>query len=132
MRLRTFSSWWTLVTSGQTASTTTPPRARAASTTSGAEPWALSMSGRAGGHLGHVVDEDDPLLAEAVDDVPVVHDLVVAVDRRLEDPDHPGQGLDRLLDAGAEPPWLGQHHSVDSGHKVQVTGSNLVPCQLPR
>ena len=125
LRLRTLSSWCTLVTSGQTASTTAPPRARAASTTSGAEPWALSISGAPGGHVGHVVDEDDALGTEALDHVPVVDDLVVAVHRRLEDPHHPGQGLDRLLDAGAEPPWLGQHDSVDSGHKVQVIGSNL-------
>ena len=86
---------------------------------------------RTGGHLGHVVDEDDPLVAEAVHDMAVVHDLVVAVDGRLEDPHHPGQGLDRLLDAGAEPPWLGQHHSIDSGHKVQVIGSNLVAMSAP-
>ena len=46
---RTLSSWWTLVTSGQTASTTTRPRSRAASTTSGAEPWAESMSGAPAG-----------------------------------------------------------------------------------
>ena len=119
------------MTSGQTASTTTPPRARAASTTSGAEPWALSIRGAPVGHLGHVVDEDDALVAEAVDHVPVVDDLVVAVDRRLEDPHHPGQGLDGLLDAGAEPPGLGQHHSLDSGHKVQVIGSNLVAMSAP-
>ena len=41
----TFISWWTLVTSGHTASTTTPPLARACATTSGAEPWALSING---------------------------------------------------------------------------------------
>ena len=87
--------------------------------------------GRPGGHVGHVVDEDDALLAEPLDHMPVVHDLVVAVDRRLEDPDHPGQGLDRLFDAGTEPPWLGQHHSIHSGHKVQVTGSNLEPMSAP-
>ena len=87
--------------------------------------------GRTGGDVGHVVDEHDPLVAEALDDMAVVHDLVVAVHRRLEDPDHPGQGLDRLLDAGAEAPWLGQHHSVDSGHKVQVIGTNLEAMSAP-
>ena len=46
---RTLTSWWTLVTSGHTASTTNPPLARAASTTSGADPWALSISGAPGG-----------------------------------------------------------------------------------
>ena len=83
------------------------------------------------GDLGHVVDEDDPLLAEAVDHVPVVDDLVVAVDRRLEDPHHPGQGLDGLLDAGAEAPGLGQHHASHCGHKVQVIGTTLVPMSAP-
>ena len=43
---RTLTSWCTLVTSGQTASTTNPPRERAAATTSGAEPWAESITGR--------------------------------------------------------------------------------------
>ena len=59
---------------------------------------------RAGGDIVHVVDEDHPLGPELVDDVTVVDDLVVAVDRRLEDPDHPRQGLDRLLHTGAESP----------------------------
>ena len=81
--------------------------------------------GAPGGHVGHVIDEDHALVTEALDHMPVVDDLVVAVHRRLEDPHHPGQGFDRLLDAGAEPPRLGQHHSVDSGHKVQVIGTNL-------
>ena len=85
----------------------------------------------AGRHVGHVIDEDDTLVTEALDDMPVVDDLVVAVDRRLEDPDHPGQGLDRLLDAGAEPSRLGQHDSVDSGHKVQVIGTNLLAMSAP-
>ena len=45
---------------------------------------------------------------ELVDDVPVVDDLVVAVDGRFEDPHHPGQGLDGLLHPRAEAPGLGQ------------------------
>ena len=65
---------------------------------------------RAGGHVVHVVDEHHAELAEAVDHEPVVDDLVVAVHRRLEDPHHPRQGLDRHLDAGTEPPWLGEQH----------------------
>ena len=56
---------------------------------------------------------------------------MVAVHGRLEDPHHPGQGLDRLLDAGAEAPGLGEQDSVDSGHKVQVIGSNLVAMSAP-
>ena len=121
-----------MVTSGHTASTTTPPRRRAAPTTSGAEPWALSISGDPGRDLRHVVDEDDAPLAEAVHHMPVVDDLVVAVHGRLEDPHHPGQGLDGLLDTGAEAPGLGQQDALDTGHKVQVIGTNLVLCQLPR
>ena len=62
----------------------------------------------AGGHLVDVVDEDDAPGPELLDDMTVVDDLVVAVDRRLEDPDHPRQGLDRLLDSGAEAPGRGQ------------------------
>ena len=74
----------------------------------------------AGRHLVDVVDEDHALGAELVDHVPVVDDLVVAVDRRLEDPDHPGQGLDGLLHPGAEP--LGSASSTrstftDSGYR---------------
>ena len=80
---------------------------------------------RTGGNIGHVIDEDDALVTEALDHMPVVDDLVIAVDGRLKDPHHPGQGFDRLLDAGAEPPGLGQHDSVHSGHKVQVIGTNL-------
>jgi hypothetical protein len=68
--------------------------------------------GRAGRHLVHVVDEDDAPGPELVDHVPVVDDLVVAVDGRLEDPHHPGQGLDGLLHPGTEPPRFGQQHSV--------------------
>ena len=78
---------------------------------------------RARRHVGHVVDEDRPPAAEAVDHVPVVHDLVVAVDGGFEDPHHPGQGLDRLLHAGAEPPGLGQQDPFDVGHLLNATGT---------
>ncbi len=44
-----FTSWWTFVTSGHTASTITADRSVAAATTSGAEPWAESMIGRPSG-----------------------------------------------------------------------------------
>jgi len=46
---RTLTSWWTLVTRGHTESTTKPPPALAAATTSGAEPWADSINGRPAG-----------------------------------------------------------------------------------
>ena len=80
----------------------------------------------AGRDLVDVVDEDHALGPELVDHVPVVDDLVVAVHRRLEDPDHPGQGLDGLLHAGAEAPRRGQQHPVD-GHGPRLPGSRGRP-----
>ena len=64
---------------------------------------------RAGRNVADVVDEDDALVdVNSLDDQAVVDDLVVAVDGRLEDPHHPGEGLDRHLDTGAEAPRLGE------------------------
>ena len=68
---------------------------------------------RARRDVGDVVDEHDALGLEALDDQPVVDDLVVAVHGRREAADHPGQRLDRHLDAGAEASWLGQEHPLD-------------------
>ena len=68
---------------------------------------------RAGRDLGDVVDEHHALLAEALDHEPVVDDLVVAVHGRLEGPHHPGERLDRHLDAGAEAARLGEQHGLD-------------------
>src|SRR2546428_611931 len=64
--------------------------------------------GTARGHVGDVVDEHHPEVFEALDHELVVDDLVVAVHRRLEGPDHAGQGLDRHLDPGAEAAGRGQ------------------------
>ena len=75
-------------------------------------------------HLVHIVHEDDSLSGELLHHVPVVDDLVVAVDGRLEDPHHPGQGLDGLLDAGAEAAGLGQQHSID-GHRARLPAQLL-------
>ena len=72
--------------------------------------------------LGDVVDEHHPEVLEPVDDELVVHDLVVAVHRRFEGPDHPGQRLDGHLDAGAEAPGRGEEHGVD-GHGTEATDS---------
>ena len=90
-----------------------PPPARAAATTSGAEPWAESMSGAPVGDLVDVVDEDHAEVGEALHHEPVVDDLVVAVDGRLEGPHHPGQGLDGHLHPGAEASGAGQEHLLD-------------------
>ena len=67
----------------------------------------------AGRHLVDVVDEDHALLAEAIDDEPVVDDLVVAVHRRVERAHHPGQRLDRHLHPGAKATGFGQEHLLD-------------------
>ena len=109
---RTLASWCTFVTSGHTAFTTKRPCSRAAATISGALPCADSMRGAPGGTVVDGVDEDHALGLEPLDDEPVVDDLVVAVDGRLEDPHHPHQRLDRHLDPGAEPPGLGQQHAL--------------------
>ena len=58
-------------------------------------------------HLGDVVDEDHAECGEALHHHAVVDDLVVAVDRRLEDAHHPGERLDRHLHSGAEASRLG-------------------------
>ena len=129
MRARTFISWWTLVTSGQHGVDDDAAAARpAAASTSGAEPCAESMSGAPGGTSVDVVDEDHALAAELLDDEAVVDDLVVAVDGRLEDADHPGERLDRHLDAGAEAPRLGEQDVLDparpahrDGYRAEVT-----------
>ena len=97
----------------------------------GGRPMGAEHERGARGHLGDVVDENHALLAETVHDMPVVDDLVVAVDGGLEHPDHPGQRLDGLLDARTEAPRLGQLHSVDCGHEDQVTGGNLVRMSAP-
>ena len=61
-----------------------------------------------------VVDEDHALVAEPVDHELVVHDLVVAVDGRVERLHHPRQRLDRHLDARTEPAGLGEEHAFDT------------------
>jgi hypothetical protein len=66
------------------------------------------------GHVGDVVDEHDAELTEAVDHQAVVDDLVVAVHRRLERPDHPRQRLDRHLHTGAEAARRSEQDLVDS------------------
>ena len=68
------------------------------------------MSGCTRRDVVDVVDEDHAQVLEPLDDEPVVDDLVVAVDGRLEEPHHPRQRLDRHLDPGTEAPRLGEEH----------------------
>ena len=74
---------------------------------------------RTGGNVVDVVDEHDAEGFEAFHHQLVVDDLVVAVDRFVEGPDHPGQRLDGHLHAGTEAPWLGQQHPL---HLMVDTG----------
>ena len=83
---------------------------------------------------GHVVDEHDTLLTEAVDDDPVVDDLVVAVHGRFEGTNHPREGLDRHLHAGTEAARFGQEDLLD-GHENEATGPLpvlLIDARRPR
>ena len=72
-------------------------------------------------HLGDVVHEHHAHLAKAVHYRLVVHDLVIAVHRRLVHTHHPGQGLDGHLDPGAESPGSHQQHTVHV-HRARVSG----------
>ena len=86
---------------------------------------------RARRHLGHIVHEHHALGDELVNHMPVVDDLVVAVDGRLEDPDHPGKGLDGLLPPGTEPPGFGEDHAFD-GHLDRLPASAACGVRIRR
>src|SRR5207302_650760 len=84
------------------------------------------------GDVVDAVDEDHAQVPEPVDHQPDVDDLVVAVDRRLEHPDHPGQDLDRHIHASAEPPGAGQQPLFD---RVRTCDNHCPFCfiyQLPK
>ena len=77
---------------------------------SGRRPVRRQHDRHADRHVADVVDEHHPEPLEALDDESVVDDLVVAVHGSRERPDHPGQRLDRHLDAGTEPSRFGEQH----------------------
>ena len=79
--------------------------------------------GRARGYDGDVVNEDDAKRLKVLDDELIVHDLVVAKDGWLEDARHPIEGLDGLLNPGAESP-RGREYDLVDFHVLQ--GSGLV------
>ena len=68
---------------------------------------------RRGRDLVDIVDEHDALAPEFLDDQAVVHDLVVAVDGRLEDADHPRERLDGHLNPGTEASRLREQDELD-------------------
>ena len=102
------------MTSGHTALTTVPAVLLRRGNDFGCAAVRRQHQRRARGHRVDVVDEHHAEVAETLDDEPVVHDLVVAVHGRLEDPHHPRQRLDRHLHAGAEAAGLGEQHLIDA------------------
>ena len=72
---------------------------------------------RAGRHVVEVLDEDRALLAQVVDDVGVVHDLVAHVDRRAEALQRALDDLDRTVDAGAKAARLGEDDFFEAHHQ---------------
>src|SRR4029077_858511 len=60
------------------------------------------------GHFCQIVDEHGPLPAKAIDDVPIVDDLVIDVDRRAVKLNRQIERVDRHVDAGAEAPRAGK------------------------
>ena len=92
------------------------------------EPWwwpGRCPPGRTFGHLADVVDENDTGALECRNDRGVVDDLVIAVDRPLKHPHHPGEGLDGHLDAGTESARLGQESLFGRDPSYRLAG---VPC----
>ncbi len=75
----------------------------------------------AGRHLAQLVDEHGAPLAQALDDVPVVHDLVTDVDGRSELGQGPLDDLDRALHARAEAAGLRE----DDPHPTPVRLASL-------
>ena len=83
-------------------------RFRAWSRICGETPCALIKQRRPCRHFVERFDEDGPALAKSVDDVLVVNDLVIDVERRAEKIERPLKTLDRHIDAGTEASRIGQ------------------------
>ena len=77
-------------------------RSRANWRISGETPWAEKSRVAPVGDFGQFVDKNNAPIAEAVDDVLVMDDLVVDVDRRWQRAERQLQGFDGHIDARAE------------------------------
>src|SRR5262249_15448693 len=79
--------------------------------------------------LVQLVDEMRSLGAQALDHMPIMHDLMAHVDGRPELLERPLDDLDRPLDPGAEAPRLGQHnpHSPIASRIGPVRGRPSCP-----
>ena len=91
-----------MVTSGQVASIARSFRSRATRRISGDTPWAENSSVAPSGTSARSSTNVTPRSRKWLDDVLVVDDLVVDVDRRAERPERQLQRLDRHVDAGTK------------------------------
>ena len=78
-------------------------------------------------YLADVVDEHDAKAAKAVDHEPVVNDLVVAVDGRVEHAHHPTKRFDRHLDTGTEAARFGEQDAFHARGWHIGEGTALLP-----
>ncbi len=100
----------TLVTSGQVASKTVSLRGGRFALHRHRDAVGREDHGRAGGHLGELLDEDRAEVAQPLDHVAVVHHLVAHVDGRAEQLDGALDDVDGAVDAGAEAAWIGEQY----------------------
>jgi hypothetical protein len=86
---------------------------------SGHDFWGTPVSrqhdGAASWNFCDVIYKDHAQVAESLNNSLVMDDLVVAVDRRLEGANHPGQGLNRHLDPCAESTRGGKENLLNNG-----------------
>ena len=102
------ASRWTLVTSGQVASMAPELAPAGLLADLGRHAVGAVEQGGAFGDLVERLDEDGPAPLEPLDDVLVVDDLVIDVERRPEEFEGPLQALDRHVDPRAEASGVGQ------------------------
>jgi hypothetical protein len=96
------------VTSGQVASNTFEPRASASRGSPCDTPCAEKITVLPRGTSSSSSTNTAPFLAQVLDHVLVVHDLVAHVDRRAALLERALDDLDRALDAGAETAGIGE------------------------
>ena len=104
-----------MVTSGQVASIVCRFLPVAIARTAGAMPCAEKMSHGVVGNLVHLLDEAGALVAQLVDDVAVVDDLLAHVDRAVADLEGLLDDVDRAHDARAEAAQAGDEELLDAG-----------------
>jgi hypothetical protein len=117
-----------LVTSGQVASMVCRPRTAASAWTAGETPWAEDAVGgehrdRAfGDRVVELLDEHRAALAQLLDHVLVVDDLLADVDRRAVQLEGALDALDGAIDAGAVAARSGEQQLGDGarGHEASV------------